>query len=110
MIIHTKYTGRRQNDFTAYVYGRSLSGPAARARKVRPGGVRPPALAQRLAARHRRGRALGARAALGAGARKLQGWPKSFKLAQDFDCKSLLLASSWPNFWANPVTFALEVT
>jgi hypothetical protein len=39
-------------------------------------------------------------------ARKLQGWPKSCKLAQDFDCKSRT-ASSWPNFWANPVTFTL---
>jgi hypothetical protein len=38
-------------------------------------------------------------------ARKLQGWPKSCKLAQYFDCKSLFPASSWPNFWANPVTF-----
>ena len=36
---------------------------------------------------------------------KLQGWPKRFKLAQDFACKPLLTASSWPNFWANPVTF-----
>ena len=40
--------------------------------------------------------------------RKLQGWPEIFKLAQYFDCKSLLTAASWPNFWANPVTFALE--
>jgi hypothetical protein len=38
-------------------------------------------------------------------ARKLQGWPKSCKLAQVFDCKSLLAASSCPNFWANPVNF-----
>jgi hypothetical protein len=29
-------------------------------------------------------------------------------LAQDFNCKSLLTASSWPNFWANPVTFTLR--
>ena len=29
-------------------------------------------------------------------------------LAQYFDCKSLLTASSWPNFWANPVTFTLR--
>jgi hypothetical protein len=36
-----------------------------------------------------------------------QGWPKRFKLAQDFDCKSLLTASSWANFWASPVTFTL---
>jgi hypothetical protein len=40
-------------------------------------------------------------------ARRLQGWPKRSKLAQDFDCKPLLTASSWPNFWANPVNFTL---
>jgi hypothetical protein len=32
------------------------------------------------------------------------------KVAQDFDCKSLCAASSWPNFWANPVTFTLART
>jgi hypothetical protein len=32
---------------------------------------------------------------------KLAGWPK------DFDYKSLRTASSWPNVWANPVTFTL---
>jgi hypothetical protein len=37
----------------------------------------------------------------------VEGWPKSCKLAQDFECKSLLTASSWPNFWADPVTFTL---
>jgi hypothetical protein len=29
-------------------------------------------------------------------------------LAQDFDCKSLLTALSWPNFGANPVNFTLQ--
>jgi hypothetical protein len=43
----------------------------------------------------------------GGGGGNLKGWPKISKLAQDFDCKSLLTASSWPNFWANPVTFIL---
>jgi hypothetical protein len=39
------------------------------------------------------------------GALKLQGWLKVFKLAQYFDHKSLLIARTWANFWANPVTF-----
>ena len=43
-------------------------------------------------------------------ARKLQGWPKSCKLARDFDWESLCAASSRPNFWANPVTFTLRRT
>jgi hypothetical protein len=43
------------------------------------------------------------------GGRKRYRVGPKFKLAQDFDCKSLLTASSWPNFWGNPVTFTLWV-
>ena len=39
---------------------------------------------------------------------KVTGLAQSFKLAQYFDCKFLLTASSWPNFWAHPVTFTLQ--
>ena len=41
-------------------------------------------------------------------ARIVQGWPELRDLAQHVDCKSLLMASSWPTIWANPVQFSFN--
>ena len=39
-----------------------------------------------------------------------QGWPRTHRLAQQFDLKYMYLLElgSWPKFWANPVNFTFS--
>jgi hypothetical protein len=38
----------------------------------------------------------------------IQGRPRVFKLAQQFDRRSQSEACSWPKFWANPVNLTFD--